>query len=496
MEAERIASLGPQLGRYLARFEDCLARSEHRQHLRRYVNGQLSELPRKSIEPMALACGIPPRNLQQFFSLHHWDHDLMRDRLQQMVGREHPHPHSIGVFDETAHPKKGDMTPGVQRQWCGNKGTTDNCTLTVHLSYAAGDFHCLLDSELYLPKSWSDDRERCRGSGIPDSMVYRPKVEIALELLDRSRRNGVRLEWVTFDEAYGMNPEFLHALDDRGQRYVGEVAPSSTGWIKRPAVLQREHYTFRPITPAGAVIGRPRTFPRVKVQANGCHKAKSVENLARHSKTYVKQKWRRYYVKDANTGPVIWDVKHAPFYIKRDGVPTFEHWLIVARSPFTGEVKYFVSNAPPGTPLEAILTVAFGRWSVERCFEDTKSQLGLSHFEVRTYKSLIRHLILTAVTYLFLAEVNQRWRAERGERQAPDHLPGPDRGRGRGPIQLGERSGAPATSRADRRSNQLPPAQHRPSQRLAPQSDEADAPAKGHPPRSITLLSPADYVAL
>jgi SRSO17 transposase len=339
----------------------------------------------------------------------------MRDRLQRNVACEHAHPCSIGIFDETPHVKKGDRTPGVQRQWCAVRGTTDNCTITVHLGYAAGDFHCLLDGELYLPKSWHDDRKRCRAAGIPDDVVYRSKVQIALDMHATAMANGVRLEWVTFDEGYGKDPTFLHTLDDRGQRYVGEVFPPFTGWLRPPPVMLKEHPSHSHKTVHGEPIGRPRDFPRVKVLPGDMHKAKSAKNLAAHSVTFLRQQWKPYYIKDTTKGPVVWMVKSAPFYLKRDGVPTWEHWLIVCKNPLTDEMKYFVSNAPPGTPLEAILHVAFQRWHVERCFQDEKSELGLSHFEVRTYRSLIRHLRITAVSHLFLAKAHQQLRGEPGE---------------------------------------------------------------------------------
>ena len=120
--------------------------------------------------------------------------------------------HAIGVFDETSYVKKRDKTPGVKRQWCGTVGKEENCTVTVHLSYACGEFHCLLDGELFLPEDWSADRQRCREAGIPEAISYRPKWQIALELLDRAVSRGIHFEWLTFDEGYGGKPGFLRGL--------------------------------------------------------------------------------------------------------------------------------------------------------------------------------------------------------------------------------------------------------------------------------------------
>ncbi len=209
MDANVIRRLEPQLAEHLERFADCFARRDTRAHLPVYVRGQLSELPRKSVEPMALAAGTAVRTLQEFLTQLTWDEDRMRQRVASIVVQEHADPESIGIIDETGWVKKGDQTPGVQRQYCGSVGKQENSIITVHLGYAAKDFHCLIDGDLYLPESWHADRDRCREAGIPEDVVYRPKTQIALELYDRAVAHGVRLEWLTFDEWYGGKPHFL-----------------------------------------------------------------------------------------------------------------------------------------------------------------------------------------------------------------------------------------------------------------------------------------------
>ena len=173
------------LARFLKRFDDCFSRKDTRAHLSVYVNGQLSDLQRKSVEPIALAAGVPVRTLQEYLSQHRWQEDLARNRLQNIVAAEHAHPHSVGIIDETSFVKQGKKTPGVQRQYLGTVGKQQNGIVTVHLAYAADDFHCLLDGELFLPESWAADPARCREAKIPEGMTYRPKTEIALELYDR-----------------------------------------------------------------------------------------------------------------------------------------------------------------------------------------------------------------------------------------------------------------------------------------------------------------------
>jgi SRSO17 transposase len=167
MKIPRIRTLKPRLNKFLKRFDHCFPRKDTRAHLPTYITGQLSDLPEKSVEPIAIKAGVAPRTLQEFLSQHHWDHDLLRDELQYIVRDDHAGPHSIGLIDETSDVKKGDKTPGVQRQWCGSTGKKENCLVTVHLGYARDGFHCLLDGELYLPESWSEDRPRCREAGIP-----------------------------------------------------------------------------------------------------------------------------------------------------------------------------------------------------------------------------------------------------------------------------------------------------------------------------------------
>lgn len=441
MEAEALASLLPELERHLRRLDGCFVRKEQRASLRAYVRGQLSDLPRKSIEPMALACGLPPRNLQEFLSTHTWNQELVRDVVQQIIGSEHHDPDSILILDETYHAKKGDKTPGVQRQWCGTKGTTDNCLVTVHLAYVAGEqaaFRTLLDSELFLPEeSWSQDRVRCREAGIPDELTHRKKWEIALELIDRARSNGVRPGWVTFDAGYGMVTEFMIALDRRGVTYVGEVAGHLTGWTKPPPVMLKEHAGVRRTSQDGQIIGRPRTFPRPKVLPGNMHRPRPVASLTSRSPAFTQQGWQRFRVKDDSGGAVVWEAREADFHL-RDGnshvaTPTRAHRLIVARQVLTGEIKRFVSNAPPSVPLSELLRVAFTRWAVERCFQDAKGELGFSHFEVRNYRSLMRHMILTAVSFLFLARTLNR---HRGEKPGSDGLPAADGDRCADPREL------------------------------------------------------------
>jgi SRSO17 transposase len=409
MDAEQIRQLEPKLERFLGRFADCFARKDTRAHLGVYVRGQLSDLPEKSVEPVALEAGVAPRTLQEFLSQLKWDENRLRNRVQEIVRAEHTGAHAIGIIDETSDPKKGDKTPGVQKQWCGRLGKLENCLVTVHLGYAIDDFHCLLDGELFLPENWAADRERCREAGIPDGVVYRPKWRIGLELYDRAIANGLHFDWLTFDEGYGGKPEFLRELSARGQNYVAEVPRSFSGWLKAPRVVTRPYHRGR--------RGRGRAVPRL---ASGSRPARRVDALL-EDRVLRAQPWQPWRVKDGDKGPMVWECKQTFLTIKDEkGLPGPRLHLLIARNVLDrDEVKFFVSNAPVQTGVGALLLVAFSRWRVERCFEDGKSEIGLDQYEGRRYLGLKRHLILSAVSYLFLARVRQEW----GEKSGVDGVP-------------------------------------------------------------------------
>jgi SRSO17 transposase len=404
MIPSQILSLGPALADFLCEFDDCFARSEPRGHLANYIRGLLSDIPRKSVQPIADFTGTPRRTLQEFLSWSEWDHTLMRDRVQQIVARDHADPQAIGIIDDSGHPKSGSKTACVQRQWCGNTGKIDNCVVSVHLSYASFDTHfrAMLDSTLFLPEHGWDDPHRRAVAGIPDTVVYRPKYLIALEQVRRALANGVVFGWLTADEWYASIPDFLAGLEALGQRYVVEIRRNFYGWLCDPSSETRAVY-------------------------------RDVETLCRYSRVMLRQPWQRVYLKDTDKGPMVWEVKRAPFWLQRNGHILGPYWLVQARNVLDPtEQKYFLSNATPGTPLEAILHVAFSRWPMERCLEDEKDELGLSDFEVRKYDAILRHLSVTQVSHLFLARQTKRLRGEKSglhtvpsshRRQCPDRRP-------------------------------------------------------------------------
>jgi len=202
MTLDQIDSLERELVLFLGVFRPCFLQDRTFLHLRQYLLGLLSDVPRKSIEPIALTAGTPVRTLQAFLSKFQWDHGRADAMLQRLVAEEHGCPDAIGVIDATSHAKRGDKTPGVRRQWCGATGKNDNCVVAQCLLYTnnhpGNPFDCMLDCELFVPESWSADRERCRAAGIPDDVAHRCKWEMALGQLRKAQGNGVRglLVWL------------------------------------------------------------------------------------------------------------------------------------------------------------------------------------------------------------------------------------------------------------------------------------------------------------
>jgi len=399
MEYEQLSSLESALGAFLQKVRCCFKRDKTFGHLQKYILGLMTDLKRKSIEPIALAAGVAVRTLQEFLANYDWNHDLADQMLVDEVVNRQYDKFSIGVLDASGHSKQGKETPGVQRQWCGETGKRDNCVIGQHLLYTDNDsknpFSCIVASDLYLPKSWDEDRDRCRRAGIPDEIVYRPNWKIGIEQIQRVMGYGLRFDYITFDEEYGKVPEFIYELDKLGQKAIGEVPSNYRVWVKRPFCksLRAEHASHR------------------------------VDKIVSHSPTFYGQAWQKMVIKDTTRGKCIWHVKSAQVYLVKhvDGkaycpVPTERtYWLIAAHNRKTDEIKYFISNAPVKEKLSALLEVAFARWHVEKWFERAKQECGLGAFEVRTYTSLIRHWLACRLAMFFLADQTNRLRGGKSE---------------------------------------------------------------------------------
>jgi SRSO17 transposase len=481
MDVSQIKDMGRKLNRFTREFDDCFGRSEPRENLRTYMRGQLSKLERKSIEPIALEAGVPPRTLQFFFSDGFWDQDRLRDRMQQIVARDHGHPKAIGVIDESGNPKKGEHTAAVQPQYCGNTGKIDNCVVAVHWSYVAGDFQCLMDSDLFLPQDWADDWERRRAAGVPEEVAYRKKTQIASEQVGRALGNGVRVAAWSFDSLYGRDGEFLDGMDGRGQCYVGQIPKDFFGWLCPPRLL---------VKPVGGG-GKKRRFPRLACKTlPPC----AVENLVKYSPLFTEQKWVRYRIKDTEKGPMVWEVKFHDFYRKHGpaGLPGPTHTLIVARNVLDPtEIKYFLSNLPAGrdgATLEWMLSVGFSRAAVERCFQLGKRDLGMDHFEMRSWLGIHRHLYISQLSLLFCARVQQDLREKNDGYALPDGRAGARGGRRLAPGPELPAAMPPGRLSEGGQPDRLPPASQPPGPQGPPQSDLAAAAPGGHQTRGPEIM--------
>src|ERR1700719_1440474 len=231
MTEEELDGLGSALDDFLKPYLFCCDYTQTFGHLHTYCRGLLSDLKRKSVEPIALAAGCAVRTLQEFLRDHQWQHaqvcaQLQRDVAAELANLPDDGLGSIGLIDETSALKSGTKTPGVQRQYLGCVGKIANGIVSVHLCVCKGRYKTLIDTELFLSEDWAKDRPRCQTAGIPDDLVHRPKWRIALEEIDRAKANQVPLNWLTFDEGYGMVPEFVCGLDVRELRFVGEVPKS------------------------------------------------------------------------------------------------------------------------------------------------------------------------------------------------------------------------------------------------------------------------------
>ena len=392
MTGEQMATLQPALREFLQSFRDCFRKEVTFGYLETYVVGLMSDIKRKSVEPIALAAEVPVRTLQEFLSAFRWDDRRAEGHLHRMLADRHGG--GIGVMDASAHAKRGDKTPGVQRQWCGETGKIDNCVVGQHLLYTDNDranpFGCVLCSDLFLPKCWDSDKARRKEARIPDELRYRTKWQIGLEQVQRAVGNGVRLSYLVFDEDYGSVPGLWFGLDAMGQLGIGEVRSNFLCWATPPACrsLRAEHAPHE------------------------------VRHVVGHSPAFYKQAWTEVTIKDTTRRRPRWRYKAARVQLTNThlgkNVPTDRrYWLMVAQSLETREIKYFVSNASESTPVTELLRVAFGRWHIEKWFERAKQEAGLGAFELRTYDGLIRHWLCSSMAMYFLAEQTQRLRGEK-----------------------------------------------------------------------------------
>jgi SRSO17 transposase len=391
MTDDQLEALGPALESFLEPYLFCCGYTQTFGHLHTYCRGLLSDLPRKTCEPIARASGTAVRTLQEFLRDHAWDYAQVRALLQRHVAAALPAVAAddlgtVGLIDETSALKCGTKTPGVQRQYLGCVGKIANGIVSVHLGVCRGRSKTLFDGELFLSEEWAADTDRRAAAGIPTDRAYRPKWKIALEEVDRAVANGVHLDWLTFDEEYGKAPEFVTGLDGRDLAFVGEV-PKSLSCLAAGRV---------PTRPAAEVKGRPAA------------------EVVRQGPAFVGQPWRLVLLPQETGGQQVWEVKAAQVWQVQDKKWSQRtYWLIWAKNVATGEEKYFLSNAPTTAKVATLVRVAFRRWNVEHAIRVAKREIGFTHYEGQDYTALMRHQTLCLLMLSFVAEHTERLRGEK-----------------------------------------------------------------------------------
>jgi SRSO17 transposase len=369
----------PRLDRFLDPFVELLQRSEQGRHGRHYVAGLLSNLEYKNVESIAYLHNQEREPLQQFIGQSPWDHAPWLTELARQVGQALATPDAVLVFDPSAFPKKGKASVGVQRQWCGRLGKIDNCQVGIYLAYVGRNEHALVDVRLYLPREWARDRQRRLEAGVPRTVRFRTRHELALEMLDE-RNPLLPHAWISGDDEMGRCSWFRQELRSRGECYLLAV-PSNTS--VRDLTAADPPYRGR-----GGRPGVP--FTRVG------HWCAAVPEAA----------WQTIEVRAGEKGPVTVQAVRTLVQARTEGrVSDVAEWLVVFRElqgDGTWKHDYLLSNASMDTPLTEFARVFKAQHRIEECLQRAKGEAGLADYEVRTWRGWYHHqaLALTATWFL------------------------------------------------------------------------------------------------
>jgi SRSO17 transposase len=329
------------------------------------MQGLMSLVERKNGWQVAEEVGqATPYAMQHLLDRAKWDCDGVRDALRAYIWETLADPRAVLVIDETGFLKKGYKSVGVQRQYSGTAGRIENCQVGVFLSYAGPRGHTLLDRELYLPKSWTDDQERCREAHVPASATFATKPELAQRMLERTLDSGLPVAWVTGDTVYGSSQKLRAGLETRKQAYALAVACKE----------------------------------QVEVQGT----RKRVDQVTRD---IAREDWQELSAGTGSKGPRLF--AWARIELAAPEVSGWQRWLLVRQSLDEGtkpaERAYVLVFAPVGTSLEEMVEAFGARWTVEQCFEEGKGEVGLDEYEVRSWHGWYRHVTLSMLAMAFLA---------------------------------------------------------------------------------------------
>jgi SRSO17 transposase len=361
-----------ELGRLYERIAGRFGRSEPRARVREYVSGLVAGLERKNGWTLAERAGeASPDGMQRLLRSADWDTREVRDDVRDYVIGHLGHRDGVLIADETGFLKKGTRSAGVQRQYSGTAGRTENCQIGVFLAYASIHGHALIDRELYLPQSWTGDQDRCRAAGIPDDIEFAPKARLAQAMLERAIGAGVPFAWFTADEVYGQAKYLRRWLEERGVAYVMAIRCSDTF-----PVSGRERRADALIAALGA-----RSWQRLSAGA-GAHGPRE-------------HHWARIRIQaGAKAG-------HG-------------HWLLARRSLHDPkEIAYYACSGPARSRLMDLAWVAGSRWHIEECFQQAKNEAGLDHYQVRSWRAWYAHITLSMLALAWLSAT--RARAIKGE---------------------------------------------------------------------------------
>lgn len=316
--------------------------------------------------------------MQRLLATYQWDADIVRDDLRTYVVAQLSTPQAVVVIDETGFLKKGTKSVGVQRQYSGTAGRIENCQIGVFVAYASPKGRTFIDRELDLPQTWAEDRERRREAGVPDEVSFATKPQLAQRMLKRTLEAGVCVPWVTADEVYGSDPRLRCWLEDERQSYVLAVRAHERVWISTGARL------------------RQMTAAQVAAQVSP-------------------GQWQRLSAGAGAKGPRLYGWALKPLVGPVD--PDWGLWLVVRRSlsePI--ELAYYVVFGPVGTPLAEMVRVAGTRWAIEESFETAKGEVGLDHYEVRSWTGWYRHMTLALLAHAYLTVTRAHAAAAREKR--------------------------------------------------------------------------------
>jgi len=373
-------------------FADCFYRSESRENFFNYMAGQFSPLERKSIEPIALALKDGNvRAMQRFVSDAPWEDRKMITKYRSLVNDDLGSPEAAMIFDESGFVKKGRDSIGVAKQYCGTIGKVDNCQVGVFAGYASENGYALVDKRLFIPEKWFTDEYRARRQkcNLPEETVFRTKPQLAAEMLtELHEENLLPFKYVLGDSIYGESPDFIAAAESLpGKTYFVSVSKDMLCWMKRPMSFTK---TYR-------WGGKDRTKT---ILADSESKPLSVETLARNINDYF---WYRRQVSEGTKGPIVYEFTRRRIVLSAAGLPRKTVWLIIRRTLGDDpQYSFFISNASSIVRLKTLVWLSGMRWAIEQCFEETKTELGMDHYEVRKFPGWHHHILTCMLAHFFL----------------------------------------------------------------------------------------------